>query len=74
MVIKTIKKIKKAVERVHIDEELKEYIVELIFATREPSKTLKNYIDFGASPRASIALYKASKLMHFYKKETMLPL
>jgi MoxR-like ATPase len=59
--IEKLEKTKKAVQRVHIDEELKDYIVDIIFATREPSQNLKNLIDFGASPRASIALYKASK-------------
>jgi len=58
---KSLKKLKDEIQKVHMDEELKEYIVDLIFATREPSKKLKEYIDFGASPRASIALYKVSK-------------
>jgi len=66
--LEKLQKTKEAVERVHIDEELKEYIVKLIFATREPSETLKNYIDFGASPRASIALYKASKAYAYLQK------
>jgi MoxR-like ATPase len=38
--------------RVHIDEKLKRYIVELVAKTREPSE----YIDYGASPRATLAL------------------
>ncbi|HEY1868149.1 MAG TPA: MoxR family ATPase [Candidatus Cybelea sp.] len=37
---------------VHIDEKLKEYIVELVAKTREPSE----FIDYGASPRATLAL------------------
>lgn len=45
-------------QEVHIDKELEEYIVKLIVATREPSN---ENILFGASPRASIDLYKASK-------------
>ena len=49
----------------HIDEELSRYILQIIFATREPAKygleELEQYIDYGASPRASIDLYKASK-------------
>lgn len=37
---------------VHIDEKLKRYIVELVSKTREPSQ----YVDYGASPRATLAL------------------
>lgn len=37
---------------VHIDEKLKGYIVELVAKTREPSQ----YVDYGASPRATLAL------------------
>ncbi len=47
---------------IHIDDELLQYILEIIFATREPKKYgLDEYIEFGASPRASIDLYKATK-------------
>ncbi len=53
------------VENIHIDDALIEYIVEIINATREPKKygldELSEYIEFGASPRASINLYKAAK-------------
>jgi len=57
--------IKEAVKNIHIDEELKAYIVRLIFATRDPAKYhlehLQKYIKFGASPRASIDMMKAVK-------------
>ena len=57
--------LKKEVQAVHIDEELKAYIVNLIFATRNPAdaglKELEEYIQYGASPRASINLFNASK-------------
>jgi len=52
---------RKAVERVHIDDELVRYIVELVNKTREKNK----YIDFGCSPRSGISLYKASKVVAF---------
>ena len=56
---------------VHIDEELKAYIVNLIFATRNPSdfglKELEEYIQYGASPRASINLFNASKAYAFMR-------
>ena len=55
----------KEVEAVHMDEALLEYIVSIIYATREPKEyglgELAEYVEFGASPRASINLYKAAK-------------
>jgi MoxR-like ATPase len=63
--------LKKAVVDVHIDKELEEYIVNLIFATREPEKygleEIKDYIQFGASPRATIDMFKASKAKAFIR-------
>jgi MoxR-like ATPase len=57
--------------KVHLDEEIEKYIVELIFATREPEKygidEIKTYIEFGASPRASIDMYKASRAIAYLK-------
>ncbi len=57
--------LKEEVKAVHIDEELKTYIVNLIFATRNPADfgldELTEYIQYGASPRASINLFNASK-------------
>ncbi|MFK4785514.1 AAA family ATPase [Fusobacterium sp. MFO224] len=52
-----LKDLKEQVKKVHIDEKLKEYILNLVFKTREKSE----YILCGASPRATIALVKASK-------------
>jgi len=49
--------ISKEIEQIHIDQEVEEYIVSLVRATREPSSD----IIYGASPRAIIDLYKASK-------------
>lgn len=55
--------IKKVVKDIHIDKELEEYIVNLIFATREPQnyglEDIQDYIEFGASPRATIDMFKA---------------
>lgn len=53
--------LKSQVKKVYIDEKLKEYILNIIFKTREESQ----YILCGASPRASIALVKASKANAF---------
>ncbi len=56
---------------IHMDEEIERYIIELVFATREPQKyglsKIKNYIEFGASPRASIDMYKASRAIAYLK-------
>jgi MoxR-like ATPase len=63
--------LQKELENIHIDEELERYMVRLITATREPIRfALENIaqsIMFGASPRASIDLYKASKAQAFLK-------
>jgi len=49
--------IAKEIDKLHIDEEVEKYIVSLIRATRAENKNIR----YGASPRASIDLYKASK-------------
>ncbi len=59
-------KMRQEVESIYMDEKLYDYIVDIVFATRTPGvyrnlKELENYIDFGASPRASICLAKAAK-------------
>jgi MoxR-like ATPase len=52
-------------QQVHIDKELIEYILKIIFATRNPKEydldEISQYIEFGASPRGSIDMFKASK-------------
>jgi MoxR-like ATPase len=62
-------KLKNDVHDVHIDDELSKYILKIIFATREPKnydlEEISSYIEFGASPRGSIDLYKASKAYAF---------
>ncbi len=65
---------KAAMREIHIDEELKGYIVDLVFATREPEKygleSYKDYIQYGASPRASINLYKGAQAHAFLRGKT----
>lgn len=56
-----IHEIKKEVREIHIDERLKDYILDIVFKTREENE----YIECGASPRASIALVVASKANAF---------
>ncbi len=56
------------VEQIFVDEKLKEYIVNLVAATREPAAfglDMARYIDYGASPRATIFLAKAARVQAF---------
>jgi len=57
--------IKTQVKDIHIDKELEEYIVDIIFATRKPSDygldEIEDLLEFGASPRATIDMFKAVK-------------
>lgn len=55
-------------DEIYVDEKLKEYMVDLVFATREPGKygvDAAPYIEFGASPRATIFLAKAARVNAF---------
>ncbi len=73
-----LENLKMQMRKIHIDEELKGYIVDLVFATREPERfgleEIKEYIQYGASPRASINLYKAAQAHAFLRgKEFVTP-
>ena len=61
----------KVVEKIYIDEKIENYIVDIVFATREPAKyglnDLQSIVEYGASPRASISLAKASRAYAFLK-------
>jgi len=59
---------RKLIKEIYIDEKIEQYIVDLIFATRNPSPEHKNLISFGASPRASINLAKAAKAIAFMNR------
>lgn len=66
-----LEELKQAVKQIHIDKELEEYIIDIIDASRNP----KNYdldelidtIHFGASPRATIDMFKAVKASAFLR-------
>ncbi|KQT17599.1 ATPase [Chryseobacterium sp. Leaf404] len=62
---------KEIVNKIYLDEKIEKYILDMVFATRFPEKyglsELKNYISFGASPRASINLAIASRAYAFLK-------
>ncbi len=59
-----LKSIREAFKNVHVDDAIKEYMTKIVFATRFPKEygcdDIAEFIEFGASPRASIDLYKAS--------------
>jgi len=63
--------IRKEALDIHMDEEIERYIIELVAATRDPKayglEELEAYIEFGASPRASIDMYKASRAIAYLK-------
>lgn len=58
---KEIIKMQEDVKKVYLGDEAKEYISRLVQATRNKDKPYSKYIEFGASPRASIGLFIASK-------------
>ncbi len=62
--------IRNEINKVNISSSLAQYIIELVFATRDPEAygmpQLSNYIQFGASPRASINLNLAAKAVAFF--------
>jgi MoxR-like ATPase len=63
--IADLNSIKKEVKDIFLDDELQAYIVRLVFTTRDPKKydlhEIAKYINFGAYPRATIDMIKASK-------------
>ncbi len=60
------------VRQVYIDEKIEQYIADIVFATRYPEKyglkEIKDYIEFGGSPRASINLALAARAYAFIKR------
>ena len=60
---------KELINQIYLDEKIEKYILDMVFATRYPEEyglaELKNYISFGASPRASINLAIASRAYAF---------
>ena len=63
---------RKIANEVYMDEKIEDYILNIIFCTRNPEKfglnNLCDFISFGASPRASINLAKACKCLAFIKR------
>ena len=66
-----IAEVRAVVDEIYIDEKIKDYIVDIVCATREPKKygiELGNFINYGASPRATIYLAVAAKAHAFIQQ------
>ena len=67
-----ILKARKSVRRVYMDEKIEKYIIDIVFASRQPREyglyNLENLINYGGSPRASINLALASKAYAFLQR------
>jgi MoxR-like ATPase len=61
---------RRVVDAIYLDDKVKQYIVDIVFATREPQAyklALGDYIEYGASPRATIYLALAAKAYAFLR-------
>ena len=69
---KEIMEAREIVRQVYLDEKIEQYIADIVFCTRYPEKyglkELKDYIEFGGSPRASINLALAARAYAFIKR------
>ena len=63
---------KELVKKVYVDDKICDYITRIVYATREPEKydlaDIKSFIQYGVSPRATLALYQAAKAYAFLKR------
>ncbi len=70
----TIFEARELVRQIYIDENLKDYIVDIIFSTRKPAdydlQRIERYIDYGASPRATIYLNLAARAHAFIRRRS----
>jgi MoxR-like ATPase len=67
----TIIQARQAVNSIYVDEKIKDYILDIVFATRDPAASKMQefapLIEIGVSPRATIALTKAAKASAFLR-------
>jgi len=60
------------VDQVYVDDKVKEYILSVVFATRQPAQAglpeLGDHIEHGASPRATICLHQAARAHAFLRR------
>lgn len=69
--LQNITEAKALISKIYLDEKIEKYILDMVFATRFPEKyglsELKNHLNFGASPRASISLSIAARALAFLR-------
>ena len=74
---KQILNARKVVKKIYMDEKIEQYIVDIVFATREPAEFQLNDIEpliaFGGSPRASIALAMHKSLCFLKRRGYVIP-
>jgi len=73
-----LQQMREEVKAIHVDEEVERYMIELVAATRDPKAygldEIEEFIQFGASPRVSIDMFKTVKAMAFLRgKEFVTP-
>ncbi len=70
--IKELNALRDFIYKIHADEKIRDYIIDIVFATRKPSdygiEKLDVYIRYGASPRASIYLFEAARAHAFLQR------
>ena len=70
--VKTILEARELVKEVYVDERIEQYVADIVFATRYPEKygleSIKPYIAFGGSPRATISLALAARSLAFIRR------
>ncbi|MCY7327189.1 MAG: AAA family ATPase [Saprospiraceae bacterium] len=63
---------REVLHEIYVDEKIEQYIIDIVFATRQPAqyglKSLAPLISYGASPRASIALAQAARALAFLRR------
>ncbi len=64
--------VRETIEKIYVDPKIEDYVLDIVFSTREPSEykmpELAPLIQYGASPRASIYLIKAARAHAFLRK------
>jgi MoxR-like ATPase len=65
-------RVRKLIESIYVDPKIEDYVLDIVFTTREPEQhklpDLKPLIQYGASPRASIYLLKAARAHAFLRR------
>ncbi len=67
---RTLKKIRNTSEQITVDERIEKYIVSIVTASRETNRKqlpFVRFIEFGASPRASLYLYRCSRIKALFE-------